>query len=223
MTGTASRRSIHRMCSNFDNLRPDSPPPESRVREYAGLLLSGTAGPLASLRVWPRQTAWILRHDETRADWRFECWRWSLVPFWSDTANPKMSTFNARSETVDRKPAYRDAWRRGQRCLIALTAWYESGRKLGRKGWVQIRPRAPAITFAGLWDKWTPRDGGAAHGSFTMLTTTAAPDLVKVHERMPVIIAEPWRDRWLDPATPSEHAQRLLHPVQDDFTVQPVS
>ena len=34
-------------------------------------------------------------------------------------------TYNARSETVAVKPSFRDAWRRGQRCIVPVDVIYE--------------------------------------------------------------------------------------------------
>lgn len=205
------------MCSNFDNVRPQ--PPATEVREYTGRLLSGACGPIETMHAWPRRDAWIVLHDAVTDDWRFASWHWSLVPFWSKVAEPKMSTFNARAETVHSAPAFRGPWRNGQRCLIPLTGWYESAASIGRKGWVHIRPSAPAITFAGLWDTWSRGDDEPPLHSFTMITTAAAPSLVDVHARMPAIIPERYRAEWLDPSTTPGHARRMLHPVEDDFRI----
>jgi putative SOS response-associated peptidase YedK len=206
------------MCSNFDNVKPSPPPAD--VRGYADHLLSGSLGPVETVHAWPRQEAWILRRDPQGDDWRFDAWRWSLVPFWAKQRNPRMSTFNARAETVHRAPAFRGPWRHGQRCLIPLTGWYESARRLGMKGWVRIAPSSPAITFAGVWDAWNDPGSGTTLHSFTMLTTAAAPGLVHVHDRMPVIIASRDRDVWLDPSTSAGSARRMLHPVEDDFELR---
>lgn len=206
------------MCSNFDNARPA--PPATEVRDYAHQWLAGERGPLKTVHVWPRQDAWILRFDPEAGDWRFDAWRWSLVPFWSRERNPRMSTFNARAETVHRAPAFRGPWRHGRRCLIPLAAWYESARRVGMKGWVRIAPTAPGITFAGVWDAWTDRESDTPLHSFTMLTTAAAPSIARVHDRMPVIIAARDRDAWLDPATAPDVARRMLHPVEDDFAIR---
>jgi putative SOS response-associated peptidase YedK len=52
--------------------------------------------------------------------------RWGLVPcWWSRTIKDvKMATFNARAETVETKPFFRDAFKR-TRCLIPVSGYYE--------------------------------------------------------------------------------------------------
>jgi putative SOS response-associated peptidase YedK len=44
--------------------------------------------------------------------------RWGLIPWWAKDEKLKFSTFNAKAETVTTAPAFRDAWKRAQRCLV---------------------------------------------------------------------------------------------------------
>ena len=50
---------------------------------------------------------------------------WPLIPVWARGEVPKYSTANARSEEMAGKPAYRNAWKREQRCLIYASGFYE--------------------------------------------------------------------------------------------------
>jgi putative SOS response-associated peptidase YedK len=50
--------------------------------------------------------------------------RWGLVPYWAKDIKIGYSTFNARGEEVDGKPAFREAFRR-RRCLVPLDSYYE--------------------------------------------------------------------------------------------------
>ena len=52
--------------------------------------------------------------------------RWGLVPWWwsKPLKEMRMATFNARAETVETKPAFRDAFKR-TRCLIPMSGYYE--------------------------------------------------------------------------------------------------
>ena len=59
--------------------------------------------------------------------------KWGLIPSWAKDDKLQYSTFNARSEEFTTKPAYRDAWKRGQRCLVVTDGFYE-WKKTGRKG-----------------------------------------------------------------------------------------
>jgi len=51
--------------------------------------------------------------------------RWGLVPFfWKKTLKEVPATFNARAETVETKPVFRDAFKR-TRCLIPMSGYFE--------------------------------------------------------------------------------------------------
>jgi putative SOS response-associated peptidase YedK len=52
--------------------------------------------------------------------------RWGLVPWWwsKPLKELRMATFNARAETVETKPVFRDAFKRS-RCLIPTSGYYE--------------------------------------------------------------------------------------------------
>ena len=54
-----------------------------------------------------------------------ESMSWGLLPFWAKDAKKAYSTINARAETVRTAPAFRDAWKRGQRCLVPASGWHE--------------------------------------------------------------------------------------------------
>ena len=52
--------------------------------------------------------------------------RWGLVPRWwsKPLKELRAATFNARAETVEAKPFFRDAFKRN-RCLIPMSGYYE--------------------------------------------------------------------------------------------------
>jgi putative SOS response-associated peptidase YedK len=51
--------------------------------------------------------------------------QWGLVPWWAKDVKVGFSSINARAETVDKTPAFRDAWKKGQRCLVVTDGFYE--------------------------------------------------------------------------------------------------
>jgi putative SOS response-associated peptidase YedK len=52
------------------------------------------------------------------AKWLPKMMRRGLLPHWAKDEKISYSTFNARSEEFTTKAAFRDAWKRGQRCLV---------------------------------------------------------------------------------------------------------
>ncbi len=94
-----------------------------------------------------------------------------LVPHWSKDLKSARHTFNARSETVAEIPSFRDAWRKGQRCIIPAQAIYEPDWRSGKAVATRIaRADGEPMGLAGLW-AWSPLNGGTL--SYTMLTINA--------------------------------------------------
>jgi putative SOS response-associated peptidase YedK len=117
--------------------------------------------------------------------------RWGLIPAWAKDLKIGHSTFNARAEGVDNRPAFRSAWRAGRRCLVIADGYYEWRDSDRQPFAVALANRGP-MTFAGLWDQWRAPDGTTLK-SFTIVTTAANELLEPLHGRMPVLLAP---DRW---------------------------
>ena len=101
--------------------------------------------------------------------------RWGLVPrWWSKTLKDvRMATFNARAETVETKPFFRDAFKRN-RCLIPMSGYYEwQDTPTGKQPWYfTARDGSPILTAAaGLWDSWKNPETGQPLLSCTMIIT----------------------------------------------------
>lgn len=126
--------------------------------------------------------------------------RWGLIPPWVGALSEiKISTINARAETLDGSRLYAEPWRR-RRCLVPADGWYEwsapaSGEKVKPVHFIE-RPESRPFAFAGLWGLW--RDGdGKAIVSHTIVTTEAVPELAPLHPRMPVVLDTADFDAWL--------------------------
>jgi putative SOS response-associated peptidase YedK len=136
-----------------------------------------------------------------------EMMRWGLVPHWAkDKRAPLM--INARVESIDSKPVFRDALAR-KRCLVPADGffeWQHSG-KLKTPMW--IHPTAQRfVAFAGLYARAPRREalpsidrkGGEAAflHSFTILTGPANELVRSIHDRMPVVLDRSTWAAWLD-------------------------
>ncbi len=122
--------------------------------------------------------------------------RWGLVPFFSKAIDRKFLCTNARSETVSKSPAYRDAFKRS-RCLIPADGYYEwTGEKGAKVKWLFTRADGRPMMFPGLWDSATI-DGDRLE-SFTMLTCAPGPDAANYHDRQPVVLEPKDWPTWLD-------------------------
>jgi putative SOS response-associated peptidase YedK len=151
--------------------------------------------------------------------------RWGLVPSW--TANPAVGAppINARSETADSKPTFRDALRR-RRCIVPAEGFYEWKREGARKQpyYIRRKDREP-LYMAGIWEAWKSPDDGREFQS-TAILTTAANDLLRdMHERMPVILQQSGVDIWLDESitNPKAFLPLYLPCPADELVVELVS
>jgi putative SOS response-associated peptidase YedK len=142
--------------------------------------------------------------------------RWGLVPRWWSKAikDVKMATFNARAETVETKPFFRDAFKR-TRCLIPVSGYYEwQDIPGGKRPWYfTARDGSPALTIAGLWDEWKNRETGERLKSCTMIITEPNGFVAAVHDRMPVLLTEKQFEPWLN----GEAGMEYLKPAPNDF------
>jgi putative SOS response-associated peptidase YedK len=134
--------------------------------------------------------------------------RFGLVPWWTKPEGLKAAsrhTYNARSETVARKPSYRDPWKRSQFCVIPAAAIYEPRYDSGKPvRWRIERADREPMAIAGIWERWKAQDGGEFVESFSMLTLNADdhPLMCQFHapadeKRMVVILQEEDIEPWL--------------------------
>jgi len=144
-----------------------------------------------------------------------EVMRWGLVPWWAKDIKVGYSTFNARADSVTTKPAFRDAWKRGQRCLVVTNGFYE-WRKRDRQAFAIGMADDDLMVMAGLWDEWKSPQCERIK-SCTVITTEPNNVIGALHDRMPVILAEKDWPKWLgeEPAT-EEELKALLVPCADE-------
>jgi putative SOS response-associated peptidase YedK len=147
---------------------------------------------------------------------RGEQLRWGLVPHWADGPESPLKMINARAETLDRRPAFRDALGRF-RCLIVADGFYEwAAGDTGKRAFHITRARGEPFAFAGLWSRWR-RDEDQIR-SCAIITTAANRAVAALHDRMPVILDPGAEAAWLDPGTPRGLLIELLRPLADRDT-----
>ena len=111
--------------------------------------------------------------------------QWGMIPPSSKERTPKtregrrMSTNNARRETVATAWTYRFPWARQQRCLIPA-AWFQEPywgithadpMTLSKNTWWRFwRDDGEPWMLAGLWSEWTDPATGEVVPNYTMLT-----------------------------------------------------
>jgi putative SOS response-associated peptidase YedK len=159
------------------------------------------------LETWPTGLAPFIRLAEPGSGHRVvEDGAFGLLPGFAKELAFGRKTYNARSETVHQLPSFRDAWRRGQRCIIPAEIIYEpyyahDGAKAER--WAIFQPGAVPMGIAGIYTKWRSPEGQDLF-SFAMLTVNADDHAFyrRFHrageeKRMPIILAPEQFDAWL--------------------------
>lgn len=112
---------------------------------------------------------------------------------WGFTASGGGALINARSETADTKPLFRQSALQ-RRCLLPAANYFEWERSAGGKTKYSIKmPGEGVMYLAGLYT----RSDSCPFGEFTILTRPAAKDIAFIHDRMPVIMPENMISRWL--------------------------
>lgn len=123
--------------------------------------------------------------------------QWGMIPPDSETRIPmsqprgpgekpkRISTVNARTETVNSRPTFSGAWRKGQRCIVPASSFFEPNWESGKNVWWQFK-RADGAPWgiAGLWNEWTDPATGEVVPSYTMLTlhANAHPLMKRMHK-----------------------------------------
>ena len=172
---------------------------------------------MVSYNVAPSQKAGIVINDGRN---RYVQFSWGLVPSWA--GDPKIGSrmIIARGETVAGKPSFWDAFKK-RRCIVPADGFYEWQKKGHYKVPFYIYSSSgKPFGLAGLWERWVPKDmpqdmvnDGKQLFTFTIITTEAADYLKELHDRMPVIVPEDKRERWLSAA---DGAEELLVPYRGE-------
>ncbi|HUN54685.1 MAG TPA: SOS response-associated peptidase [Smithella sp.] len=125
------------------------------------------------------------------------CFRWGLIPSWSRDPSIANKLINARAETVDKKPSFRDAFKK-RRCLIVADGFYEWKKEGKRKEplYYYLKSGRP-FGFAGLYETWISPDKKEIN-TCVIITTGANELIAPVHDRMPVIVPAQQEQTWLD-------------------------
>jgi putative SOS response-associated peptidase YedK len=152
---------------------------------------------------------------------RVHAMRWGLIPE-NERGKPQPRLLaNARSETVDRMPAFRQAVAT-RRCLVPANGFYEWKERGGVK-WPHLftlRGEEP-FAFGAIWDE----AAGDQPETYCLLTTEPNELVAQVHTRMPVILTAETMPRWLgDSPLAEEELKALVRPIDPSLMeVRPVS
>jgi putative SOS response-associated peptidase YedK len=83
-----------------------------------------TAGSAVSYNITPSQNVLAIRFNTETRERTLDQLRWGLIPHWAKDQKIAYRTINARAETVDKAPTFRQAFIK-RRCLIPADGFYE--------------------------------------------------------------------------------------------------
>lgn len=173
----------------------------------------------ARYNIAPSQPVAVVRRRGDTAARELAMLQWGFVPAWARDPATMRQPINARGETVESKPMFRDAFRH-RRCLIPADGFYEWKQAVGGKQPYRIqRADGAPFAFAGLWDRWKGRDGTVIE-SCVVLTTEANETVRSIHERMPVMLDIGRFTPWLE--APPIEASDLIEPYRGALEVFPI-
>jgi putative SOS response-associated peptidase YedK len=107
-----------------------------------------------SWNIAPTQDVLTMRlHPETKQR-TLDTLRWGLIPNWAKDPKVAYKTINARAETVDTAPSFRQPFKK-RRCLVPVDGFYERKKVPGGKipFSISMKDDSPFV-FAGLWEGW---------------------------------------------------------------------
>ncbi len=170
----------------------------------------------------PTQDAPVVRLDQ-QGRRELILMRWGLVPPWAKDLSMGARCINARAESVERKPAFRDAFQ-NRRSLVPTDGFFEWEKKgKARQPWRIGPAEGGLMALAGLWERWRAPDGSVVR-TYAVITTEANELIAPLHERMPAVLPPEEFGEWLDPGTPAERLRQMLRPYPSARTkAYPVS
>lgn len=126
---------------------------------------------------------------------------------------PQNFHINARIESADTTPRFRESWH-AHRCLLPANGfyeWYQDG--ISKQPYYIYPPQDTLHYFAGLW---FPSTSYESPPSFVILTTKAIASIHPIHERMPVILKQEKQVSWLN----GELGKRDLQSLTEEMILE---
>lgn len=166
----------------------------------------------ADWNITPTREIYIVKSESGRSDSgtnrTLATASWGIIAPWSkdvpSALRSQSQAINARSESIDSKPTFKNAFR-NRRCLIPADGYYEWATEMG-----PFKPKQPfyisheewgakrrSLAFAGIWDRWIAPDGRVLD-SAAIITRPAVGFLATIHSRMPTFLPRDRWEQWLD-------------------------
>jgi putative SOS response-associated peptidase YedK len=149
--------------------------------------------------------------------------RWGLIPSWTrnleDAKIIRLKTFNARAESINKKPSYSVSVR-SKRCIIPVKGffeWQHAGKD--KIPWYIYHNENDILSIAGLFNDWIDNNTGEKYSTFSIITTDANELMAEIHNsarRMPAILSKDSENIWKDLASPLNDVLSQLKPCRSE-------
>lgn len=177
--------------------------PDELIEEFE--ISAGHTGKVlpADWNISPTKEIYVIRNNQD-AKRELINLSWGLIAPWSrtteDAIKSQSSAINARTETVESKPTFKNAFKY-HRCLIPATGYYEWATELGvypsKQPFYIHNKDNKTLAFAGIYSTWH-NEKGESKESAALITKPAVDFLEKIHHRMPTFLPKDRWDYWLD-------------------------
>ena len=126
--------------------------------------------------------------------------KWGLIPKWAKEQSFAKNTLNARIETIETLPSFKDNV--NNRCLIIANYFYE-WRHEGKikQPHIIYNQENEIFCFAGIYSDWKNIANDEVYRTFSIVTTEANEQMKYIHNtkmRMPVILHQRDELNWLN-------------------------
>jgi len=156
--------------------------------------------PVTYVNGFDHPKTWLVRNDEPEF---LQTAQWGLLPHWAIETDIAKHTQNARIETLDDKPSFKEVLH--QRCIIYADGFYEwqwlNHQGTHKQKYLITHRERELFTFAGIYSDWVHPIGNRVIPTFTIITTEANELMRDIHNtkrRMPVILHQKDEKRWLE-------------------------
>lgn len=194
---------MHPMCGRFTLQIP----PELLAEIFG---LTGIPVYPARYNIAPTQQVLAVRSVADNERRELVSLKWGLIPSWAKDQSIGNRMINARAETVQEKPAFRNAIKH-HRCVIPASGFFEwlHEKNMAKPFYVRLKDSSP-MCFAGIWEHWKSPDGEFIE-SCSILTTKSNTLIEPLHDRMPVILHPQEFSLWLDREITDPEKQKHLY------------
>lgn len=138
------------------------------------------------------------------------------MPPWIKDISEASPMINARAETIDEKPYFKEAFKK-HRCLVIADGFYEWKRDKQKKipYYIRLKSGKP-MGFAGLY-QYSSLPAVSKICGCAIITTESNSLVSAIHNRMPVIVPEENVDLWLNPGVKDYNALKgFLRPYASE-------